>query len=79
MISSPVEMIATRGRRTTATSPRPIAASTPVSREVSRVPFAEHQLAPRDVGPGEGDVPPGATGRWTTQPAVARGDARARP
>ena len=45
----------------------PIAARTPVSREVSTSPRAQHQLAPRHVGPGEGDAAPGVTGRRTEQ------------
>jgi hypothetical protein len=38
MISSPVEITATLGWRTTSTASTPIAASTPVSRDVRRAP-----------------------------------------
>jgi hypothetical protein len=66
MISSPVEMIATRGRRQTSTDAAPIAASVPVSRLVSVSPRR------RTVSPAEMSVPakltpkPGVTALRTT-------------
>ena len=51
--------MATRGRRTTATSASPSAARTPVSREVSSSP-RRSTISPRPMSvPGEGDVAPG--------------------
>ena len=65
-ISSPVEMIATRGRRTTRAAPRPIAASTPVSREVRIVP-PRRTSSPRLMSvPAKLTPEPGVTGRETS-------------
>ena len=78
MISSPVERIATVGRRTTSTSPRPMAARTPVSREVSRVPRLRTSSPRRHVGPGEGDRPTPAR-RGGARAVRRRRSPRARP
>ena len=78
MISSPVERIATRGRRTTATSPRPIAASTPGLARGQPRPAPQDQLAPGHVGPREADVGP-RRDRPGDDQAVGRRPARARP
>ena len=54
------------GRRTTSTAPRPIAARTPVSREVSRVP-RRRTSSPRAMSvPAKVTPDPGATGRSTS-------------
>src|SRR5437660_1296418 len=72
MISSPVERMATRGRRTTFTSPRPIAARTPVSRADRRVPFLRTS-SPRAMSvPAKVTPAPGATGRRTRISASSR-------
>ena len=71
MISSPVDRMATTGRRQTSTSATPIAASTPVSRLVSSLPGAQHGLAGRDVGAGERHAAAGADRAGDAQLAAA--------
>ncbi len=61
--SSPVETIATVGRRWTGTSARPTAASMPISREVRTAP-ARRTVSPRPMSPpAAASAAPGATGR----------------
>jgi len=70
-ISSPVEMMATRGRRHTSTAAQPTAASMPISREVSSWPARKRSLPRARSLPAKAMNWPGAAGRRTSM-TVAR-------
>ena len=55
-ISSPVERIATRGRRWTNSHGRFIAAARPISRGVRRLPGVQQHVALGEIEPGAADI-----------------------